>query len=237
MQTKTINGTTFYLVDTAEERQDVSEWKQLRKGKVTASIVGSLPTNNSLTSEIFNIAYERIHAHTREEVSTKAMKHGNKHEADVLALWGHTNKQSVNTALIFGWNESLQLGASPDAFIGQFGQDNACLLEVKCPIDGNAMMLNEAFSIVLGTGNHAVSSKSVAQARKYHMQVQAQMLVLQFNKAKILIGEAVNDGDSKIVRVFEIDVLREEVVQHTIIDIVKTANKAIDSIVQRYAKS
>jgi len=205
-QRLTSNGYTDLYLAEENDFQGDDNWHQLRLGVLTASKIYDIKLSQ-ITKLIFDLAWQRKTKSLCKQAFSKDIEHGNWGEKIVLDTYCSKMGTTYSTKIVFGYNDRLKLGASPDAFLGKFF--DATLLEVKCPREGNALALFVAMTeLITGNCGVTISTQLKTTAKKYYYQIQAQMLVLGIEKAKMLIGEeGSEDTEKAIIDVYEVDIL------------------------------
>lgn len=122
----------------AELVQGTKEWYAARCGKITASCFGKLAgsgrsgggfTQTAITY-MTQVLAERITGVPQDEIQSKYLDHGNKHEptARQLYQWHLSASQVLNQVGFVDHPKLPFCGGSPDCLIGDDG-----VLEIKCP--------------------------------------------------------------------------------------------------------
>ena len=130
----------------AELIQGSPEWHAARCGKFTASCFGKLSgkgrsggfTQTALTY-ISQVMAERITGLPQDEINSKYLDHGNKHEptARQLYQWHLSARQELKQVGFVNHPEFPGSGGSPDCLIGDDG-----VLEIKCPYNVHNHLAN-----------------------------------------------------------------------------------------------
>ncbi len=105
-------------------------WFDMRRGKITASVIKDIMGKNGLlkTAEslAIKIAYESIMTDVDiERFETEDTMRGNEFEPVAIARYEDEREVTVSNGGFFTYKD---LGASPDGLVGEDGQ-----IEVKCP--------------------------------------------------------------------------------------------------------
>ncbi len=130
----------------AELVQGSPEWYAARCGNITASCFGKLSgtgragglTQTALTY-IAQVMAERITGLPQDEINSKYLDHGNKHEptARQLYQWHLSARQELKQVGFVKHPEFPGCGGSPDCLIGNDG-----VLEIKCPYNVHNHLAN-----------------------------------------------------------------------------------------------
>jgi len=131
----------------AELIQGSPEWYAARCGKITASCFGKLSgsgrsgggwTQTAITY-MTQVLAERITGVPQDEIQSKYLDHGNKHEptARQLYQWHLTASQELKQVGFVDHPEVPFCGGSPDCLIGDDG-----VLEIKCPYNVHNHLAN-----------------------------------------------------------------------------------------------
>lgn len=121
----------------AELIQGSPEWYASRCGKITASCFGKLAGSGrsggfSQTAITYmgQVLAERLTGVPQDEIQSKYLDHGNKHEptARQLYQWYMTERAELQQVGFVDHPEVPFCGGSPDCLVGDDG-----LLEIKCP--------------------------------------------------------------------------------------------------------
>lgn len=122
--------TTYPKVD-----QGSDEWHRLRRGTITASVVGKLitPTLKVASNDVSRgitttLAAERITGWTEETAMTSDMWRGVEHEPYARDIYSGHYQQAEEIGFMVREGQGWRLGYSPDGLVGADG-----LLEIKCP--------------------------------------------------------------------------------------------------------
>ena len=116
--------------------QGTQEWKDIRKGILTASEVKSLITptgkvasNNDSRGIIFDILAQRLNPNDDEpEFSNSHMERGNTFEPFARDLYSEKSNQVKECGFITREFDGFKIGFSPDGLVGDDG-----IIEIKCP--------------------------------------------------------------------------------------------------------
>jgi len=122
----------------AELIQGSPEWYALRCGNVTASCFGKLSgkgrsgggwTQTAITY-MTQVMAERITGVPQDEIQSKYLDHGNRHEptARQLYQWNLSTRQELKQVGFVDHPEVKFCGGSPDCLVGDDG-----VVEIKCP--------------------------------------------------------------------------------------------------------
>jgi putative phage-type endonuclease len=122
----------------AELIQGTEEWYATRCGKITASCFGKLAgsgrfgggfTQTAITY-MTQVVAERLTGVPQDEIQSKYLDHGNKHEptARQLYQWHLTEQQELKQVGFIDHPKIAFCGGSPDCLVGEEG-----VLEIKCP--------------------------------------------------------------------------------------------------------
>lgn len=114
--------------------QGSEEWHNIRKGKITGSVVKTLLVNGKqeggfgtgAITEMYKIIEERYTGEIRESFSNKATDHGHQYEDEAAEVYELEN--FVVTDTIGFVQNSKQTGCSPDRIIPEYVKG----LEIKC---------------------------------------------------------------------------------------------------------
>jgi putative phage-type endonuclease len=117
--------------------QGSEEWLEIRRGIITASVIGQLITpgtikpasNDKSRALIAQLAAERITGQTDDVFVNDDMMRGTLHEPyarDRYAEHNNVTVQEVGFVIRDEWG--IRLGASPDGLVGEDGG-----IEIKCP--------------------------------------------------------------------------------------------------------
>ena len=131
------------------EKDDKSEWREARLGRVTGSEFGklvvkskdkkgyTLSTGETATNLIYRTVWERLLKQGnisdglgRLNVSSVSMEHGNEYEAEAILKYEQRTGNKVTYTQEFIVYDDY-VGGTPDGYIGEDG-----LVEVKCPWNG-----------------------------------------------------------------------------------------------------
>lgn len=124
------------LTEYADVEQRSDEWYALRRGMVTASIVGQLLTptlkvanNDTSRAATTSLVAERITGHTEPTWLSADMMRGVEHEPIARGYYAehHAPVREVGF-LVRQFDGGFNVGCSPDGLIGADG-----MLEIKCP--------------------------------------------------------------------------------------------------------
>lgn len=122
--------TVFPQVD-----QGTDAWHDLRRGLVTASVVGKLLTptlkvadNDTARGLVGTLIAERITGYTEPSYMNDDMIRGNLHEPIARDIYSGHYQQAEEVGFMLLECDGWQLGYSPDGLVGADG-----LIEVKCP--------------------------------------------------------------------------------------------------------
>ena len=124
--------------------QGTDEWRQIRKGKATASQFGKILTPKTMKlsaqsrSYAIKLAAEQLGVETQERPQTEAMKLGIEREPFARDEYAERHGVHVNEVGFICPNDSTDWGMSPDGLIGfDVGLGDLVivdgLLEIKCP--------------------------------------------------------------------------------------------------------
>lgn len=115
--------------------QGEPEWHDLRRGLVTASVVGKLitPTLKVADNDVSRglattLIAERITGWTEETGMTSDMWRGVEHEPYARDVYSGHYQQATEVGFMLRAEDDWQLGYSPDGVVGMDG-----LIEIKCP--------------------------------------------------------------------------------------------------------
>jgi len=118
--------------------QGSKEWYAARCGKITASCFGKLAGSSrsgggfSQTAMTYmtQVLAERITGRPQDEINSKHIEHGNKHEptARQLYQWHMAKRQGLKQVGFINHPKLEYCGGSPDCLVGDDG-----VLEIKCP--------------------------------------------------------------------------------------------------------
>ncbi len=131
----------------AELIQGSKEWHAARCGKITASCFGKLAgqgrsggglTQTAITY-LTQVVAERITNLPQDEIQSKYLDHGNKHEPTARQLyhWHLTASQELKQVGFVDHPEFHGCGGSPDCLVGDDG-----VLEIKCPYTVHTHLAN-----------------------------------------------------------------------------------------------
>lgn len=131
----------------AELVQGTKEWYAARCGKITASCFGKLAgsgrsgggfTQTAITY-MTQVMAERITGVPQDEIQSKYLDHGNKHEptARQLYQWHLSARQELRQVGFVDHPTIPFCGGSPDCLVGEDG-----LLEIKCPYTVHTHLAN-----------------------------------------------------------------------------------------------
>lgn len=140
--------------------QGTQEWKQVRKGKLTATSALTLATQGKgLETLCMEKAIERVYGLQESDFEpTEAMKHGIETESEARIIY---ELETNNEVKQIGFCEDNSfVGVSPDGLIGDDG-----LIEIKC----------------YGNKHYAEYLINNEIDKKYYYQVQMQLLVTKRN--------------------------------------------------------
>lgn len=131
----------------AELIQGSPEWYAARCGKITASCFGKLAGSGrsgggwtqTAISYMTQVMGERITGVPQDEIQSKYLDHGNKHEptARQLYQWHLATRLELKQVGFLDHSSLPFCGGSPDALIGDEG-----VLEIKCPYNVPAHLAN-----------------------------------------------------------------------------------------------
>lgn len=111
--------------------QRSTEWFEMRKGRITGSIVDTILGTNPYAS------YEQLVAEKagmpNEFKGNAATQHGTKYEPEAIALYEETTGRKVIELGLVPHPDCSILAHSPDG-ISVSESDTPCLLEIKCPL-------------------------------------------------------------------------------------------------------
>lgn len=115
--------------------QGTPEWDDVRRGTVTASVVGKLLTptlkvadNETSRGVTATLAAERLTGWTEETAISSDMWRGILHEPTARDIYSGHHHQAVECGFMLREEDGWQLGYSPDGLVGIDG-----LIEIKCP--------------------------------------------------------------------------------------------------------
>jgi putative phage-type endonuclease len=116
-----------------DTEQGTQAWMDARAGVPTASNFDKIVTTKGEPSKqrekyMFQLAAERIVGKSMESFQSDAMARGVECESEARALYEMLNDCVVDTTGVCFYDESMQIGASPDGMVGADG-----LIEIKCP--------------------------------------------------------------------------------------------------------
>jgi len=145
------------------------EWREKRRGKITASVLPDLMQagrgkifGTKAIEAMFAIRYERRTGIVRESTSSKAMDWGNQNEPLAVEWLRSQFMQHIESCshdcedIVF--NEPLPgFGDSPDAYMYDFEGVRDAVIEIKCPISQSKI---EALQLL----------KSVTKDTEYYWQ-------------------------------------------------------------------
>lgn len=123
------------LTEYADIEQGTEAWHDIRRGVVTASVVGKLLTptlkvadNDTSRALTATLVAERIAGWTEEGRMTDDMWRGVEHEPIARDIYSGYYQQAEETGFVVRHEDDWQLGYSPDGKVGMDG-----LVEIKCP--------------------------------------------------------------------------------------------------------
>ena len=140
--------------------QGSDEWKELRRGRVTASrisdIVAKTKTGYSASRANYmaQLIAERLTGFAAESYTNAAMQHGTETEPEARDAYCFYQGVTVDQVAFVPHPKIDQAGASPDGLVGADG-----LVEIKCP----------------NTATHLETLLGQAVPAKYADQMQFQM--------------------------------------------------------------
>lgn len=141
--------------------QRTEEWREARKGRITASAVGATlghsPNGNRDT--VMRRMVREWHGAEPEFTGNIATEYGTRNEAGALVEYQMETEKTVDSAGFLTREDWA--GCSPDGLIGIVGG-----IEIKCPFGKRKMQPGEAF-------------KTLAEQPHYHDQIQFSMWVTQ----------------------------------------------------------
>lgn len=118
--------------------QGSPEWHALRCGKITASCFGKLAGNarsgggwsQTAVTYMTQVVAELVTGVPQDEISSKYLDHGNKHESTARQLyqWHMHTRQELRQVGFVEHPKFPGCGGSPDCLVGDDG-----VLELKCP--------------------------------------------------------------------------------------------------------
>lgn len=123
------------LTEYPDLQQGTEEWHALRRGMVTASVVGKLltptlkvATNDTSRGIVATLAAERIAGWTEETGMTSDMWRGVDSEPYARDIYSGHYQQAVECGFMVRLFDGFELGYSPDGLVGGDG-----LIEIKAP--------------------------------------------------------------------------------------------------------
>lgn len=129
------NAMTTTLHTYPKVEQGSEKWHDLRRGIVTASVVGKLLTptlkvadNDTSRGIVATLAAERITGWTEETAMTSDMWRGVEHEPYARDIYSGHFQQAEEYGFMVREGVGWRLGYSPDGVVGTNG-----LVEIKCP--------------------------------------------------------------------------------------------------------
>jgi len=116
-------------------QQGTEEWKEARRGMVTASTVGRLITpalrtadNETSRGVVATIVAERITGWSEDIPMTSDMWRGVEHEPIARAAYSERYVEAREYGFMVRDDWGFEIGYSPDGLVGENG-----LIEIKCP--------------------------------------------------------------------------------------------------------
>lgn len=162
--------------------QGTDEWKNLRKGKMTASHACEIGNcGKGLDSYVMAILAESYSSGEVDYYTNKDLERGTELEDSAVSMYELENDIEIERVGFVQYNEFV--GCSPDGFIGEDGG-----IEVKCPNDLNY------FKILVG-GEKEIDSK-------YLWQIQMNLLITERKYWKLIFY---NPNFAKSMIVFNIE--------------------------------
>lgn len=128
--------------------QDTDEWRALRRGLITGSIMGQLVTpstmkiadNKDTRTIIYELAAQRLMSEMEENFQSWDMVRGKKEEVLAKDLYSRYYKQVKDCGFITNDRFGFKIGYSPDGLVGDDGgieaKSRVAKYQVKTIIDG-----------------------------------------------------------------------------------------------------
>lgn len=125
--------------------QGTDEWRELRAGKMTASVFKTFLVNGKqengfgtgAMTQLYRVLEERLTGKCRENFSTKGTKWG--HEYEPIAAENYEMEYFVKTKEVGFVEKNEWIGASPDRLIPSIEEG----LEIKCFPTGHMQLVEE----------------------------------------------------------------------------------------------
>lgn len=170
-------------------QSDSSEWQSARKGRITASIIGSIYKRRETTNPQNLI--NRIRQVDQQDLShVKAIQHGRKFEEAARVYYQRRNQVVIEDRGLMLHPVYPWLGASTDGFLA----DPPSAVEIKCPLFKGDIELDKLSDVVRDKGHRQWflvldenESIKINPKHDYYYQCQIQMACLEVDRCLFLV--------------------------------------------------
>ena len=164
-----INSDTSIIMDVEQATIGQSKnplWHKVRKGKITASNVGTIVKRRNVTDEFVK------GCKAPKDISyLPAIRWGVVHEDDAVKQYVAVTENVFSPCGIFICKERSWLGATPDGLVHDTKEDSHGILEIKCPYSIRDEKPDACFTRLHFTDNKGMLKKN----HKYYYQIQTQL--------------------------------------------------------------